>query len=136
MFLFLTFSIFSISSHYSHSFILNTPAVFLFALLLLPIPSCAEYFKYCSFLTLSSSLPLSQLCLHHYLHSSSCCHLLWAAVQTKRKGDQRLPLLSKATKIKEWIYQQSLPLTCGCTMHTDWKNPIKHLYRNSGSQEL
>lgn len=46
-----------------------------------------------------------------YLHSSSCCHLPWAAVQTKRKRDQRLALLSKATKIKGWIYKQTFTHT-------------------------
>lgn len=65
-------------------------------------------FNLALFLLLSSSL---LFCLCCYLHSLPCCHLLWAAVQTKSKRDQSIPLLSEATKIKGWIQKQTLSHT-------------------------
>lgn len=87
-----------------------------------------------SFLTLSSSFLLYMLCLYCCRHSSCCCHLLWAAVQTERKAHQRLPLLTEATKIKDWIYPQSPSHTW---MHRDWnrKDTIKKLYIRWGAKK-
>lgn len=131
---FLTFSIFSISFHYSHSFIHSkSPAVFLFIFLCLLTPCCCTFNLTLFSFFLPRSTHSSSVCVC-YLHSSSCCHLLWAAVQTKRKRDQRLPLLSKATKIKGWIYKQTLSLTHthGCT-HTE--KILSHIYTGTRVQK-
>lgn len=87
-----------------------------------------------SSLTLSSSFLLYMLCLCCCRHSSHCCHLLWAPVQTKRKAHQRLPLLLEATRIKDWIYLQSPSNTW---MHQDWnrKGTVKKLYNWWGVTE-
>lgn len=118
----LTFSVFCICSHFSHSFILSIyPAVFLFIFLCL-FTLCSvppTYTKYAAVLLiflffsfLLSWHPLIPLLLVllppliALLSSPMGC-----GPKPKRKTDQSLSMLSKATKIKGWIYKQTLTHT-------------------------